>query len=1114
MAESTATIIIRAKDDASGVIGAITESIRGLDHAVTDHVPHLSGFRDELDRIGKGILFGGALEAGRALFDGLGNAIGGAKQALFGVDSSLEQSAVKFTALTGSTDKARVLMGQLEEVAAHSTFGLQQIQQGAAQMLAFGARTENVVPLMKAVQTAATLAGGDINDKFTRINYVIAEMNSGIPVSARQLRQLAMAGVPLDGLAAQLGTTTDHLLEVGKTGEFTGKQVSAAFMAMYGEGGKFGSLMTDMTMTFSGAMAVIRTNVQLAIGQAFKPMFDLFRDGAVEVAKFVQTETFSRWVTTATMLTKALADALRSVASHIPLLETFRQLADGAQTSMASLDSAGALTMTNTGLKSSTTAAAELKAEIELGKEAVLGLDRQSADLTSTMEGLKYQAQDLKSSYEDQIEPLQKQLDVIKEQNNLEDKKADLLLKQENIRLRQAENNDQGLKGLKSELADLEEQRAKMGTAPIDRTLEREIAAAQEQLKNVTPGKAGDSQRAAIREHIDALREEQRQQRDNATDAKRALDAKINGVKEEIAAAEAGYKRQLDVNKAKQESLSLEMESRQVQKDIDALPLEEKIKGIKQAEADALEPITKQEQAKQRQIDTLKEERRQIELNMRAEQDRLKAIPKGAGGDGPDTGTPSGAQATVAGVNPAVAKAAGERFAKTLIEGAETYVKGHLGTIIGGAIGGVIGSALLGPIGGVAGALLGKHIGSGLNDELGKVNWGETFKDVRAAADRFGQFLKTDVLPHVKEFFGWLKENVPPAIQRVSAVFKTDIQPVLEKFGNWLKTDGLPALRDFAGGAKMFVEDQLLPAFRKIVTDVIPLVQKFAADLGEVIGNISQVIHDHGKGIQETITVAWNAIVFATGVLIDWWKFLADAAAAAAELILDAIGWVRDFIQWVFPKIGDLFDWLGSVAHGFQRDLSAGMQQMRDDLGRLHQWFDDKIHAVGHFFEWLGTTIQDWKNRGVEAIHTIQDTLQPLWQKAKDFLDPIRRFFDDIRNAISGVLGPLDSFISGLGRAGGHAVDFLVGHHAVGGTITTPLALVGEQGPEIIAAPGYHVYTAQQTAGLMHQGGHTDITYVTVNVSGSVTSEGQLVETIYTGLLRKKRQGIPSLGLS
>jgi tape measure domain-containing protein len=265
----------------------------------------LDTFKKGLELIGAYKVFGLLEEGVKSLGD-----------SIIGMNAKLQQSQTAFTALTGSAQTATTLVGQLETLASHSTFGLAQLQGAAQQMIAFGVATANVPPLLQSVQNAAAASGGDINDKFQRISYVISELSSGMQLSERQLRQLAQAGVPLTAIAQQLGITVEQLQNAGKTGEVTSAQVVAAFQKVY-TSGNLGDFMSKQAQTFSGAMNLIRTNLSLAVAQGFQPLFQSISNVAVKIGQFVQTATFQQWVAG---LRAAVTEAVAVLKSFMAVL--------------------------------------------------------------------------------------------------------------------------------------------------------------------------------------------------------------------------------------------------------------------------------------------------------------------------------------------------------------------------------------------------------------------------------------------------------------------------------------------------------------------------------------------------------------------------------------------------------------------------------------------------------------------------------------------------------------------------------------------------------------------------------------------------------------------------
>lgn len=132
-------------------------------------------------------------------------------------------------------------------------------------------------------------------------------------------------------------------------------------------------------------------------------------------------------------------------------------------------------------------------------------------------------------------------------------------------------------------------------------------------------------------------------------------------------------------------------------------------------------------------------------------------------------------------------------------------------------------------------------------------------------------------------------------------------------------------------------------------------------------------------------------------------------------------------------------------------------------------WIAGAIIAVGFAF-YLAYKKIGWFHRAVDNVWSF---IKNNWKTIGTLLvAPLAPFIAAIRWII-GHLGKIKDFLGGIagkalgavGKVGG----FLgIGGHADGGIIRTPLQLVGERGPELIAAPmGSRVFTAPQTQSMI-----------------------------------------------
>lgn len=112
------------------------------------------------------------------------------------------------------------LFKQLQQYAATSMFG-PNVYKNAQMMLGFGFNPNQIMPIMKSL---GEISGGN-QDKMGRLTYALSEMYAG-DISKRHLRQMAMAGLPMEDLARSLGMSQKQLLEHFKKQTITGQQIA------------------------------------------------------------------------------------------------------------------------------------------------------------------------------------------------------------------------------------------------------------------------------------------------------------------------------------------------------------------------------------------------------------------------------------------------------------------------------------------------------------------------------------------------------------------------------------------------------------------------------------------------------------------------------------------------------------------------------------------------------------------------------------------------------------------------------------------------------------------------------------------------------------------------
>jgi hypothetical protein len=612
----------------------------------------------------------------------------------------------------------------------------------------------------------------------------------------------------------------------------------------------------------------------------------------------------------------------------------------------------------------------ELKVAGEGVDDVVRTIGESITDLQDKQDVLKGQIEDIQFSYQDQIDPLQKALDSIKNIVDWTTKRRDLELEIADNRIQQQEANDPTLAGLTKTLAGLQQQQRSSRTAPVDRTLENQIAGLQRRERGLPTGQAGAAQRKQIEDQIAGLREKQRVEKDGDTDAARALQARIDGVKQEIDDRKAGYQQQLDANKAEKDRTDLAAKGLELQRQLQALPLEQKIAGLKQAEADRIAPLQRQYDLLDRQRgllerqkshwteigaeikDALQPLQQALDAQNKADAEAKKAAAAGAktpalpGGGllgikpdkpGPSPKTQDFNTEATKGLAKEDFDNLGTRIGEGITKGAISYIKEHFGSLIGGAIGGALGGAVLGPVGALIGGLLGSRIGGDLQKKLGGLDW--------------------------KGIFGNVEEKVAPIFNAVAGVAGRIFMAFQHGgLGGAARqafsevTSAFDSLLGWLGEKAPVVGNKLLEWGRQFVEFIKPHIGPTLEALGGLLKSVLDWVVEKGPAIRQQLGSWANQFTEwigpkIPGILAELgklWavseKWMGETALAIGKKLLD---WGEQFVEWVAPKVPPLLKELGNLA------------------GQFFGWIGEQApHIVSHledwakkFTEWVGPKI-------------------------------------------------------------------------------------------------------------------------------------------------------------
>lgn len=171
------------------------------------------------------------------------------------VRGEVQQLEVAFETMLGSKQKADALMAQMVELAAKTPFGLQDVTNGAKQLLAFGSAAEEVaseITMLGDIAAGLSIPLGDLI-------YLYGTTRTQGGLFTQDLRQFMSRGIPLaDELAKVMGKSTNEVRELVSAGKVGFPEVQKALQSMTSEGGQFGGLMAKQAETITGQISALQ----------------------------------------------------------------------------------------------------------------------------------------------------------------------------------------------------------------------------------------------------------------------------------------------------------------------------------------------------------------------------------------------------------------------------------------------------------------------------------------------------------------------------------------------------------------------------------------------------------------------------------------------------------------------------------------------------------------------------------------------------------------------------------------------------------------------------------------------------------------------------------------
>ena len=179
------------------------------------------------------------------------------------VRGQYQQTVMAFKTMLQSEEKADALMKQLIRTAAVTPFGVEDVTEGAKQLLAFNVAAEDVNKTLIGLGDVAAGMGINLKDLVMLYGTTIAKGK----MDTMDLYQFLNRGIPIaDEIAKVMGLdVTNAIKEVQnqiKAGKVTSDIFIQAMQSMTAEGSKFGGLMEAQSKTITGQISNIKDSIE------------------------------------------------------------------------------------------------------------------------------------------------------------------------------------------------------------------------------------------------------------------------------------------------------------------------------------------------------------------------------------------------------------------------------------------------------------------------------------------------------------------------------------------------------------------------------------------------------------------------------------------------------------------------------------------------------------------------------------------------------------------------------------------------------------------------------------------------------------------------------------
>ncbi|CDD11460.1 tape measure domain-containing protein [Phascolarctobacterium succinatutens CAG:287] len=268
----------------------------------------IKGFADKCNKMSGALSAIAAVQLG-SVFTGMAGGILNMGIASVQAAAQMRQYEIAFQTMLKSAEAGTQMLRDLQQFAAETPFDVPGVVSAGQQLMAFGFKAEEIIPMLTNLGDAASGLGLG-TEGVSRLAYALGQMQTSGKLNAQDMMQLTSAGISAwDMLAQAAGKTVAEMKDLCSKGAIDSKAAVQTIVA--GMNDQFGGMMAKTSDEVAGLLANIEEtagNTSAAVGKYLTEAFNIkgiLKDVSDRLGEFQQK------MQTATEQGKSLRDVIK-----------------------------------------------------------------------------------------------------------------------------------------------------------------------------------------------------------------------------------------------------------------------------------------------------------------------------------------------------------------------------------------------------------------------------------------------------------------------------------------------------------------------------------------------------------------------------------------------------------------------------------------------------------------------------------------------------------------------------------------------------------------------------------------------------------------------------------